>query len=57
MKQDPRTIINTDEDHTFNKPAAKKVIPRTLDTFSLIWKADKIDTRDYKYQVTAKRKS
>ena len=55
MKQDPRTIINTNEDHTFNLPADKKVIPRTLDkTFSLIWKADKIDTRDYKYQVTQK---
>jgi len=55
MKQDPRTIINTNEDHTFNPPADKKVIPRTLDdTFSLIWKVDKVDTRDYKYQVTQK---
>ena len=55
MKQDPRTIINTDEDHTFNKPADKKVVDRTLDDkFKLIWKADKVDTRDYKYQVTAK---
>jgi len=54
MKQDPRTIINTDEDHTFNPPVTKKVISRTLDTFSLIWKADKLDTRDYKYQVTQK---
>jgi len=54
MKQDPRTIINTNEDHTFNPPVDKKIIPRTLDKFSLIWKADKIDTRDYKYQVTQK---
>ena len=55
MKQDPRTIINTNEDHTFNKPVAKKVKARTLDdTFSLIWKTDKVDTRDYKYQVTQK---
>ena len=54
MKQDPRTIINTNEDHTFNPPAKKKIIPRTLDTFSLIWKADKVDTRDYKYQITSK---
>ena len=54
MKQDPRTIINTDEDHTFNPPTDKKVIPRTLDKFSLIWKADKVDTRDYKYQITSK---
>jgi C1A family cysteine protease len=55
MKQDPRTIINTNEDHTFNPPADKKVRPRTLDDkFNLIWKTDKIDTRDYKYQVTQK---
>jgi len=50
MKQDPRTIINTNEDHTFNKPAPKAV-PRTLDdTFSFQWQPDKLDTRDYKYQ-------
>jgi C1A family cysteine protease len=55
MKQDPRTIINTDEDHTYNKPADKKVVNRTLeDKFSLVWKADKLDTRDYRYQVTQK---
>jgi C1A family cysteine protease len=54
-KQNPRTIINTNEDHTFNPPADKKVIPRTLDeTVNFIWKADKIDPRDYKYQITAK---
>ena len=51
MKQDPRTIINTNEDHTFNKPAPKAV-PRTLDdTFSFQWQPDKLDTRDYKYQI------
>ena len=55
MKQDPRTIINTDEDHTFNKPADKKVKSRTLDDkFSFQWKPDKLDTRDYKYTVTPK---
>ena len=55
MKQDPRTIINTNEDHTFNKPVNKKVIPRTLeDKFSFQWKPDKLDTRDYKYTVTPK---
>ena len=54
MKQDPRTIINTDEDHTFNPPADKKVVDRTLDDkFKLIWKVDKVDTRDYKYQLTS----
>jgi C1A family cysteine protease len=51
MKQDPRTIINTNEDHTFNKPAPKAV-PRTLaDNFSFQWQPDKLDTRDYKYQI------
>ena len=55
MKQDPRTIIDTSQDHTFNPPADKKVIPRTLDDkFNLIWKADRLDTRDYRYQVTQK---
>lgn len=54
-KQDPRTIINTDEDHTFTKPTTKKAIHRTLDKkFALQWKADKKDNRDYKYQSTAK---
>jgi C1A family cysteine protease len=53
MKQDPRTIINTNEDHTFNPPADKKAIPRTLDdTFSLQWRQDKPDNRDYKYSLT-----
>ena len=53
MKQDPRTIVNTTEDHTFNKPANKKVRPRTLEhKYSLQWKSDKIDTRDYKYQLS-----
>lgn len=55
MKQNPRTIIDTTQDHTFNKSADKKVIPRTLDDkFKLIWKVDKIDTRDYKYAITQK---
>ena len=55
MKQDPRTIIDTSQDHTFNPPADKKVKVRTLDNkFNLVWKADKLDTRDYRYQVTQK---
>jgi C1A family cysteine protease len=54
-KQDPRTIVNTDEDHTFNPPVTKKVIPRTLDNmFSLQWQPDKLDNRDYKYTSTEK---
>jgi C1A family cysteine protease len=59
MKQDPRTIIDTSQDHTFNKPAAKKVIPKILEqneqTFSLVWKSDTVDNRDYKYQLTSKQ--
>lgn len=55
MKKDIRTIVDTTQDHTFNPPIDKKVIPRTLDkSVSLIWKADKSDSRDYKYQITAK---
>jgi len=55
LKQDPRTIINTDEDHTFNPPADKKVVNRTLDNkFSFQWQPDKLDTRDYRYTVTQK---
>lgn len=54
MKQDPRTIIDTSQDHTFNPPVSKKVADRTLDDkFKLIWKVDKVDTRDYKYQLSS----
>ena len=54
MKQDPRTIVNTNEDHTFNPPVSKKVADRILDDkFKLIWKTDKVDTRDYKYQLSS----
>lgn len=55
MKQDPRTIIDTSQDHTFNKPTGKIIKSRTLDkNFKLIWKKDKTDSRDYKYQITQK---
>lgn len=55
MKQDPRTIIDISQDHTYNKPADKKVINRTLDNiYSLQWKPDKLDKRDYKYNISAK---
>jgi C1A family cysteine protease len=54
MKKDPRTIVDTSKDHTFNPPADKKVVSRTLkSTFSLQWIPDKIDSRDYKYQLTS----
>ena len=54
MKKDPRTIINTDEDHTFNPPATKKIKPRTLAKINLQWVPDKLDARDYKYQITTR---
>lgn len=54
-KQDPRTIIDTTQDHTFNKPVDKKPTTRTLDNiFSLQWKPDKLDNRDYRYSLTNK---
>lgn len=53
-KQNPRTIIDTSQDHTYNKPADKKVTTRTLEgQFSLQWQPDKLDARDYKYQLTS----
>ena len=53
-KQDPRTVVDTSQDHTYNKPVAK-VTPRTLDDkFSLQWVPDKLDDRDYRYAVTQK---
>ena len=55
MKQDPRTIINTNEDHTFNKPVAKKATPRTLDDkYNLQWQPDRLDSRDYSYTLSTK---
>lgn len=54
-KQNPRTIIDTSKDHTFNKPETKKVTPRTLEAkYNLQWKPDKPDKRDYKYILSAK---
>jgi len=54
-KQDPRTFINTDEDHTFNKPVTKKIKSRTLAKKHILqWVPDKLDTRDYKYQLTTR---
>ena len=55
MKQDPRTIVNTDEDHTFNPPISKKIKVRTLaNKLNLQWVPDKLDSRDYKYRITTK---
>jgi C1A family cysteine protease len=53
-KKDPRTIVNVNEDHTFVKPE-KIVTPRTLDKkYTFQWKPDKLDVRDYKYNITQK---
>lgn len=49
MKQDPRTIINTNEDHTFNKPAGTVVKPTSQKLLNLHWIRDKKDNRDYLY--------
>lgn len=55
MKQDPRTIIDTRQDHTFGNVTYKKTANRTLATkYNLQWQPDKVDTRDYKYAVTQK---
>jgi C1A family cysteine protease len=54
MKQDPRTIINTDEDHTFIKSDTKPVSRTLHEKFSLQWVSDKPDTRDYRYSITQK---
>lgn len=54
MKQDPRTIINTTEDHTFNKPADKKPVRTLDDKYNLQWVPDKLDNRDYRYTITPK---
>jgi hypothetical protein len=54
LKQDPRTIIDTSQDHTYNKPADKKVKSFKLD-FDIPkyhWVKDKVDTRDHPYQLT-----
>ena len=50
-KQDPRTVINTDEDHTFNKPTSK-VIKSLISIPKYHWVRDKVDKRDYLYAPT-----
>ena len=48
FKQNPKTIINTDEDHTFNKPNNKQKFKK----LTLQWVRDVKDTRDYIYPST-----
>lgn len=60
MKRDPSTILEPVNDPRFPKTSSntKKVKNRTLDTeHNLQWQPDKLDTRDYKYQVSAKTSS
>jgi C1A family cysteine protease len=52
MKQDPRTIIDVSQDHTFNKPEPVKVKPEKITISKYHWVPDKVDTRDYKYTLT-----
>jgi C1A family cysteine protease len=55
MKKDPRTVIDTSQDHTYNKPAGKKVIPRTLDDkLNFQWQPDRLDSRDYSYTLSSR---
>jgi C1A family cysteine protease len=55
MKQDPRTIIDVTQDHTFTKPIPKTTPLKKLKTsYNLQWRPDRLDTRDYKYNLTAK---
>ena len=59
-KQNPNTIIESSNDPRFpsTNNTTKKIKIRTLDsTYNLQWKSDKVDTRDYKYQVSAKTTS
>lgn len=54
-KQDPRTVVDISQDHTYSKPADKIFTPRTLQkNFKFQWRPDKFDKRDYKYKVSAK---
>ena len=55
MKQDPRTIIDINQDPGLHRrpvtPQFKKIIP-TFDIPKYHWVKDKIDTRDHLYQLT-----
>ena len=55
-KQDPRTVINTDEDHTFNKPTAKVIKP-IINIPKYHWVRDKADKRDYPYTLSGSQQS
>ena len=55
-KQDPRTVINTNEDHTFNKPTAKVIKP-IINIPKYHWVRDKADKRDYPYTLSGSQQS
>lgn len=55
MSTNPKTIVDISQDHTYTRPIEKKPTPRTLEhKYELQWTPDKLDTRDFKYQVSQK---
>ena len=52
MKQNPKTIIDISQDHTYSKPEPVKVKPEKITISKYHWVPDKVDTRDYKYTLT-----
>ena len=60
MKQDPRTIIDINQDPGLHRrpvtPQFKKIIP-PFDIPKYHWVPDKVDTRDHSYQLTNKTQS
>lgn len=58
MKQDPRAIIDTSQDHGLSKPNPAKPTKINLPKIPKYhWTPDKVDTRDYKYQVNNKQQN
>lgn len=55
-KQDSRTIINSNEDHTFNRPSSKKIKYKASTEKRLFqWTRDTTDSRDYLYNLSSVR--
>jgi C1A family cysteine protease len=55
MKQDPKTIINTDNDPGLHRNPIKQVINKASLPFKIPkyhWVRDKVDNRDHPYQLT-----
>lgn len=59
MKQDTKTIINTDNDPGLHRKPYEQKITKSL-SFSIPkfhWVKDKVDTRDHPYQLTGATQS